>query len=83
MIVKFDPRAARFGGVTYCVSGASVQTGLGLRIGDLTDAFGHSSDFFHQTVGYPESTIAFEIPRPYIRSRHEYNQKIGPLSDRK
>ena len=27
MIVKFDPRAARFGGVTYCVSGASVQTG--------------------------------------------------------
>ena len=46
------------------------------------DVFRTFVRFFHQTVGYPQSTIALEIPHPYIRGGHEYNQKIGPLSDR-
>ena len=64
MIVKFDPRAARFGSVTYLVSGPRSRLAfLGLRTGDFAHIFGHSSDFFPNSR-LPRVNYRFGNPTP-------------------
>ena len=84
MIVKFDPASRHVRERDLLSFRPSVQTGISGSPNRKFDGhFRTFLRFFSQTSVTPSQLSLWKSHAAIFAQDHEYNQKIGPLSDRK